>query len=129
MGRPVKRDRLGTLVFGTYVGAEEGIRCEAYIGGSNQSDVFIVKQLGARRYKVQEVSGGLTARCKLVTATPAATGEMRLTGYVNGDTGAPKILTKLMKKTAIASNGTKYKWTLMDDSTSGVRGYITLTAI
>jgi len=128
MGRPVKRDRLGTLVFGTYVGAEEGIRCEAYIG-SLQTDAFIVKQLGARRYKVQEVSGGLTARCKLVTATPSTAGEMRLTGYVNGNTGAPKILTKLMKKTAIASDGTKYKWTLMDDSTSGVRGYITLTAI
>jgi hypothetical protein len=129
MGRPVKRDRLGTLVFGTYAGAAEGIRCEAYIGGTNQTDVFIVKQLGARRYKVQEVSGSVTARAKLVSGTPAAAGEMRLVGHLNGDPSQPITLSKLMKKTAISYAGTKYKWTLRDDSTSGEEGRIVLTTI
>jgi hypothetical protein len=129
MGRPVRRDRLGTEVFGTYVGAAEGIRCEAYIGGTNQTDVFIVKQLGARRYKVQEVSGSVTARAKLVSGTPAAAGEMRLTGYVNGSLDQPVVLRKLNKRTTNSYAGTRYKWYLIDDSTAGENGRIYLEAI
>jgi hypothetical protein len=55
MGRPIRTDRLGVQVFGTYEGAAEGIRGEAYFA-SNQNDVFIIKQKGARRYLVADVS-------------------------------------------------------------------------
>jgi len=129
MGRPVKSDRNGVRVFGTYVGAAEGIRCEAYIGGTNQSDVFIIKQLGARRYKVQEVSGSVTARAKLVSGVPAAAGEMRLTGHLNGDPAQPIVLRKLNKRTATSYAGARYKWILNDDSTAGEEGRINLTLI
>ena len=131
MGRPVRRDRLGTEVFGTYVGAAEGIRCEAYIGGSNQTDVFIVKQVGARRYKVQDVSVGTSSiiKAKLVSGTPAASGEMRLKGYLGGDQNQPVVLRKLNKRTANSYAGTRYKWFLIDDSTGGEHGRIHLTAI
>ncbi len=129
MGRPVKSDRNGVRVFGTYVGAAEGIRCEAYLGGSNQSDVYIVKQLGARRYKVEEVTGGNSARAKLVSGVPAADGEMRLTGHLNGDPAQPIVLRKLNKRTATSYAGARYKWILNDDSTAGEEGRINLTLI
>ena len=129
MGRPVKSDRNGVRVFGTYVGAAEGIRCEAYLGGSNQSDVYIVKQLGARRYKVEEVTGGNSARAKLVSGVPAAAGEMRLTGHLNGDPAQPIVLRKLNKRTAASYAGARYKWVLNDDSSAGEEGRINLTLI
>ena len=129
MGRPIRSDRNGVQVFGTYVGAAEGIRCEAYIGGTNQSDVFIIKQLGARRYKVQEVSGSVTARAKLVSGTPAADGEMRLQGFIGGDPAQPITLRKLNKRTATSYAGARYKWLLNDDSSAGEEGRINLTLI
>ena len=129
MGRPIRSDRNGVQVFGTYVGAAEGIRCEAYIGGTNQTDVFIIKQLGARRYKVQEVSGSVTARAKLVSGTPAADGEMRLQGFIGGDPAQPITWRKLNKRTATSYAGARYKWLLNDDSTLGEEGRINLTLI
>ena len=130
MGRPIKK-----VNFGTYVGAI-GIRCEAYIGGSNQNDVFIVKQVGSRRYTVQDVSVGASSntRAKLVAGTPAADGEMRVTGYVAGSAsgnlstmgGTAKYAAKITQRRFIASDGTRYRWTLVNDST---RDYIELTAI
>ena len=131
MGRPIKK-----VNFGTYSGAI-GIRCEAYIGGSNQNDVFIVKQVGSRRYTVQDVSVGASSntRAKLVAGTPAADGEMRVTGYVAGSGantnpstsgGTAKYAAKITQRRFIASDGTRYRWTLVNDST---RDYIELTAI
>jgi hypothetical protein len=131
MGRPIKK-----LNLGTYVGAI-GIRCEAYIGGSNQNDVFIVKQVGSKRYIVQDVSVGASSktRAKLVAGTPAATGEMRVTGYVAGSGastnpvtsgGTAKYAAKITQRRFIASDGTRFKWTLVNDST---QDYIELTAI
>jgi hypothetical protein len=55
MGRPVRRDVAGTEVFGTYANSNAGIRCEAYFA-SNQTDVYILKQVGSRRYKVVDSS-------------------------------------------------------------------------
>jgi len=131
MGRPIRKVNLGT-----YAGAI-GIRCEAYIGGSNQNDVFIVKQVGSKRYKVQDVSAGVGSitRAKLVAGTPAADGEMRVTGYIAGSGGATnpatsggtaKYAAKITQRRFIASDGTRYKWTLVNDST---QDYIELTAI
>lgn len=128
MGRPIKK-----VNFGTYDGAI-GIRCEAYLGGSNQTDAYIVKQVGSKRYKVTEVAGGNSARAKLVAGTPAADGEMRVTGYVAGSAsgnlstmgGTAKYAAKITQRRFIASDGTRYRWTLVNDST---RDYIELTAI
>ena len=129
MGRPIKKVNLGT-----YDGAI-GIRCEAFIG-SNQTDAFIVKQIGSKRYKVQDASVGTSSitRAKLVAGTPAADGEMRVTGYVAGSAsgnlstmgGTAKYAAKITQRRFIASDGTRFKWTLVNDST---RDYIELTAI
>ena len=134
MGRPIKKVQLGTYGDNTPPFAI-GIRCEAYIGGSNQSDVFIVKQVGSKRFKVQDTSASTTARAKLVAGVPAALGEMRVTGYVAGTFvtsnpsvggGTAKYAAKITQRRFIASDGTRYKWTLVNDST---RDYIELTAI
>ena len=61
MGRPLNRDINGTKVFGTYgTSADEtvvGIRCSAWFGtdggGSQVTNCFIIKQVGATRYLIQ----------------------------------------------------------------------------
>jgi hypothetical protein len=176
MGRPVRRDVRGTDVFGTYVSAA-GIRCEAYFA-SNQTDVYIIKQKGSRRYLVADVSAvqdedivvgntyvivdtsdtdwvalgvdnayngkifqatvsgsGLLTNgvvrlvqvANLVSGTPAALGEMRLTGYnsVGADASATRI-AHLNKRTAIDFAGNRYTWFLDNDSSGD---QIILTAI
>jgi hypothetical protein len=180
MGRPVRSDRNGVQVFGTYVGAAEGIRAESFFG-SNQNDVYIIKQKGARRYLVADVSAvndedivagssyviaslgttdwaalgcpgtafvgkvfrakiagsGLTTTgtaqivqvAKIVNAEPAAAGEMRLRGFLNGDPAQPITLRKLNKRTATSFAGARYTWLLNDDSTTGEEGRINLTLI
>ena len=119
MGRPVRKDVNGVEVFGTYTGAA-GIRCEAYIGGSNQTDVFVVKQVGSRQYLVQDTSASTQVRAKLVSGTPAAAGEMRLTGYLSSGADASAVrIAKLMKRTCVDFSGNRYRWELSNyqDST------------
>jgi hypothetical protein len=118
MGRPLKRDVNGVEVFGTYVG-DAGIRCEAYIGGSNQSDVYIARQRGSKTYLVHDVSASTEVKARLVAGTPAAVGEMRITGYIDG-ADTPIYLRKLTKKSAIDFNDNKYHWVLTNyqDSTA-----------
>ena len=128
MGRPVKRDIAGTLVFGDYTTTAVGIKVTAYFGGSSRTDGFIVKQKGARRYLVQDKSDSTQAVCKLVSGNPAANGEMQLVGYT-----APAevdsnvvILRHLSKRTATDWSGNRYTWQLVNDSSAD---YIALTLI
>jgi hypothetical protein len=175
MGRPVRRDVAGTEVFGTNANGNVGIICEAYFA-SNQTDVYILKQVGSRRYKVVDTSavqdeslvvgtqyvivtadttdwvsmgapnnnvGTLftcTATCanpvngvanevrtaKLVSGTPAASGEMRLVGYTTSGHATPIALRNLKKRTATDWNGNRYTWILQNDSSAD---YILLTLI
>lgn len=125
MGRPLYKDVLGNDVRGTTASAI-GIRVDAYFSGSLRADVFIVKQAGARKYKVQDISDSATGFCKLVSGTPAANGEMKITGYLNGLTGSPVVINKLQKRTAIDWNGNRYTWFVRNDSSAD---YIVLTAI
>jgi hypothetical protein len=128
MGRPVKRDVAGTLVFGDYTTTAVGIKVTAYFGGSSRTDVFVVKQKGARRYLVQDKSDSTQAVCKLVSGNPAANGEMNLVGFT-----APTevdanvvVLRNLKKRTATDFNNNRYTWILVNDSTAD---YIQLTLI
>jgi hypothetical protein len=127
MGRPVKRDVTGTLVFGDYTTTQVGIKVEAYFGGSLRTDCFVIKQKGAKSYFVQDKSDSTKAQCKLVSGEPAANGEMRMTGYTAGgaDASATRI-AKLMKRTAIDFSGNRYTWFLDNDSSGD---QIILTAL
>jgi len=119
MGRPVKKDYLNNEVFGDYTAAGVGIKCEAYIGGSNQSDVFIVRQRSAQRYLVQDKSAGTQVIARTVSGTPAAVGEMRIQGSTTGNLDADLVaIRKLTSNIAIAFDGTRYKWKVENDSSA-----------
>jgi hypothetical protein len=92
------------------------------------ADVYIVKQKGARRFKIQHSEDNDTAVCKLVNksfddSSAIVAGEMVIIGYLNG---APVRLRKLNNRTCADFNGNRYKWSLSDDSTTSI---ITFTAI
>ena len=125
MGRPVRKDVAGTEVFGDYTTTAIGIKCDAYIG-SLQTDVFIVKQKGSRRYLVQDKSAGTQTVCKLVSGTPAAAGEMKLVGYTTTGHATPITLRSLKKRTATDWNGNRYTWLIQNDSSAD---YILLTQV
>jgi hypothetical protein len=123
MGRPVKKDVNGVSIFGDYTTASVGIRVVANIGGTIRDDVFIVKQKGARSYKVQDKSDSATAQCKLVNkdSNALSQGEMLMTGRVAADTDQAtnsRRIMKLNKRLATDFNGARYKWSLADDSSS-----------
>ena len=129
MGRPVKRDVAGTLVFGDYTTTAVGIKVTAYFGGSSRTDGFIVKQKGARRYLVQDKSDSTQAVCKLVSGNPAANGEMNLVGFTNQGQAADNgvvVLRNLNKRTATDFSNNRYTWILVNDSSED---YIQLTLI
>ncbi len=149
MGRPIRKVKFGTwynLAATPATGANLGIKCEAYLGGSNRTDAYIIKQVGSKKFKVTNEGGDGTTRAVLSRSanpgpayvagtTPAADGDMRITGYVAGtgantnpatSGGTPKYAAKITQRRFIASDGTRYKWTLVNDST---QDYIELTAI
>lgn len=126
MGRPLYRDVRGTDARQDYTGANVGIRVDAYFGGSLRNDVFIVNQKRAKAYLVQDKSDSSQAVCKLVSGTPAANGEMRMVGLINGAGSSITPIAKLGKRIAVDFSGNRYKWFLTNDSAGD---YITLTAI
>jgi hypothetical protein len=83
----------------------DAITVSAYLsaadGGSSAVASDIVKQVGARRYKVQNAQG--TGKVKLVTSVPAA-GEMRITA-TDSDSGT-YFVKKLESRTATLVPGT-----------------------
>ena len=127
MGRPVEKDVNGVAVFGDYTGDAVGIKVSAYLStGTLRTDVYIVKQKGARTYKVIDKSDSTTGVCKLVSGTPAAAGEMRMIGYTNPGADVFVALKKLNKRVATDFSGNRYTWTLQNDSSED---YIELTLV
>jgi hypothetical protein len=105
-----------------------GFDTKIQISEESTPDVYIVKQKGARRFKVQHLEDGDTKVCKLVDksyndSSAILAGEMVIIGYLNGQAVR---LRKLNNRTCADFNGNRYKWSLSDDSTTSV---ITLTAI
>lgn len=116
MGRPIKK-----VNFGVATGANAGIIVTAYVpGGSSAVTGYIVKQVGAKTYKVTTAQG--TGRCKLV-ANASASGEMTIVGFNGGSTVA---IRKLAQNVAFDFSGNRYKWSLQNDSSAD---YIELTPV
>lgn len=106
----------------------------AGFAGKNQitedaiTDVYIVKQKSARRFKVVHLEDGDTAVCKLVDksyndSSSIVAGEMVVVGYLNGQAIT---LRKINNRTCADFNGNRYKYTLTDDSSTTL---MILTAI
>ena len=144
MGRPLKKDEFGTKATRSFASAEAGIKLEGYFGGTLNTDYQIVKQRGAKTFVVmrqatdnfteaESIPGSITSSNlrvgKLVSAQPAANGQIRMLGFTNqgqaADNGAVAI-AKITKRIATGFNGTRYKWSLQNDSSAD---YIVLTAI
>ena len=105
-----------------------GFANKVQITEDSTPDVYIVKQKGARRFKVAHLEDGDTYVCKLVDksyndSSAVVAGEMVIVGYLNGQAVR---LRKLNNRTCADFNGNRYKWALSDDSTTSV---ITLTVI
>ena len=106
-----------------------GFATKTQISEEATADVYIVKQKGARRFKVQHLEDGDTYVCKLVNksfndSSAVVAGEMVIIGYKTD--GQAVRLSKLNNRTCADFNGNRYKWALSDDSTTSV---ISLTAI
>jgi hypothetical protein len=130
MGRPLRKDVFGTDVIGTFVGANTGVRVEFHDGTALRTDGVILKQRGAKTFRVCRVGDiGTTSAyktCVLKNSAPSAAGEMRLFGYIASNSGTEINLAKINKRTAKDFDGNRYKWYLENDSSND---YIVLTAI
>jgi GR25 family glycosyltransferase involved in LPS biosynthesis len=132
MGRPLRKDVLGTDAIGTPLSTATGIRVEAYIGQAytdatyniTTDYAYIVKQRGAKTFVVAN-QAGTKAVCVLQSAIPSATGHMRINGYIGGNGSVPTPIAKITKRVATDFTGKRYTWILLNDSTSD---YIALTA-
>lgn len=124
MGRPVRKDVNGTEVFGTAVGAAAGIVVTARLPGeSSSSDGYIVRQTGARSYRVTNNEG--TGKCVLVNTITGA-GQAVMLGYTDAAADVSVAIRKLQKRTAVDFSGNRYTWILVNDSSAD---YIQLTPI
>ncbi len=124
MGRPVKDDVLGTLVFGDYATTSAGIKVSARIPGESTAKAgYIEKQVGSRNYRVTNADG--TGKCLLVSSITDE-GQVVMLGYTNPGADISVAIRKLNKRTAIDFSGNRYTWYLVNDSSED---YIQLTAI
>ena len=132
MGRPLRKDVFGTDAIGKFASAS-GVRVSFYDGSSLQTDGVIIKQRGAKTFvvcRVGQIGTGTSYKtCVLQSSTPNAANEMQLIGYTSqgqaADNGAVA-LAKITKRIATGFNGTRYKWSLQNDSSAD---YIALVAI
>ena len=125
MGRPLRKDRNGVDVIGTFTG-DAGIKVQAYNDGSLSTASYILKQRGAKTFVVTP-DGTARYTCVLKSTTPSANGEMMLYGYTNPvDDNTLVVIAKITKRIATDFNGKRYTWYLENDSTADV---IVLTAL
>lgn len=129
MGRPLRKDVNGVDVINTPV-SNTGVRIEFHDGTSLRTDGVILKQRGAKTFRVCRVgdvaNSSAYKTCVLQDSTPNAAGEMRLWGYVGSNSGTSVNLKKITKRVATDFSGNRYTWYLENDSSND---YIVLTAI
>lgn len=129
MGRPLRKDVNGVDVINTPV-SNTGVRIEFHDGTALRTDGVILKQRGAKTFRVCRVGdvadSSAYKTCVLQDSAPNAAGEMRLWGYVGSNSGTEVNLKKITKRVATDFNGNRYTWYLENDSSND---YIVLTAI
>jgi hypothetical protein len=128
MGRPLRKDVLGTDVIGTPATTATGITVEFHDGSALRTDGIIAKQRGSKTYLVSRVGTPNTRfTCVLQSAEPSAAGQMRLRGSTTGLLDQNLVaIAKITKRVATDFSGNRYTWFLENDSSVD---YIVLTAI
>jgi hypothetical protein len=124
MGRPLAKDVLGTSAIGDFTGTAAGTRVEIY-DTVLRNDGVIIKQRGAKTFKCTRVGDiadpDTYAKYILKNGAPAATGEMRMFGFVGGSPAGTEInIAKITKRVATDFSGNKYNWILENDSSNDV---------
>lgn len=122
MGRPIRKDILGTDVIGTPVTTSTGITVNFY-DASLRTDGVIIKQRGAKSFVVCQVGNiGTTSAyttAVLKNGTPSAAGEMQMIAYTAGgpDASATNV-AKITKRIITDFSGNRYTWFLDSDSSA-----------
>ena len=131
MGRPLNKKFFGLLTDGTNI----TVNCQ--VGANAESAVgYILRQRSQKRFLVNDAKDGTAVLpggagtgnvsvCQLVNAADGALGanEMSIMGEFNGQ-GIR--IAKLTNKIAVDYNGTRYKWSVTNDSTTSI---LSLTAM
>jgi hypothetical protein len=132
MGRPLRKDVLGTDAIGTYGtntpgDSSAGVKVTGYFGGSSGT-YYIYKQRGAKTFVVTD-DGSTFHTGVLQSTAPNANGEIAIVGVTeDGADASETYIAKLTKRVATDFSGNKYTWRLgnYQDSTGD---QIFLTAI
>ena len=125
MGRPLNKKFFGLLTDGTNI----TVNCQ--VGSNAESAVgYILRQRSTKRFLVNDAKDGTAVLpggagtgnvgvCQLVNAADGALGanEMSIMGEFNGQ-GIR--IAKLTNKIAVDFNGTRYKWSVVNDSTTSI---------
>ena len=126
MGRPLNKRFFGLLDDGTNI----TVNCQV---GANAESVQgqILRQRSPKRFLVNDAKDGTAVLpggagtgnvgvCQLVNAADGALGanEMSIVGYNAAGQGIR--LAKLFNKIVVDFNGNRYKWSVVDDSTTSV---------
>ena len=130
MGRPIKKSFFGLLDDGTNI----TVNCQ--VGANAESAVgYILRQRSPKRFLVNDKktgtnklvgdteagnSQGNVGVCQLVDKADGtlAANEMSIMGYTTNGTGVR--LAKLFNKIVVDFNGNRYKWSVVNDSTTSL---------
>ena len=127
MGRPLNKRFFGLLDDGTNI----TVNCQV---GSNaeSAEGYILRQRSPKRFLVNDVKTGTNKLagntgaqgnvgvCQLVDKADGAlaANEMSIMGYTANGTGVR--LAKLFNKIVVDFNGNRYKWSVVNDSTTSL---------
>ena len=131
MGRPLNKKFFGLLTDGTNI----TVNCQ--VGSNAESTVgYILRQRSSKRFLVNDAKDGTKVLpagsgtgnvgvCQLVNKLDGAldANEMSIMGYTSNGTGIR--IAKLFNKIVVDFNGNRYKWSVVNDSTTSL---ISLTA-
>lgn len=112
MGRPINKRYLGTP---TATGNQIKVR---FHNGTVSADGWIVKQLGARRFRCTD--GTNTVDCKLVDKAAAALSANEMSIVVQLDDTTVKQVTKISGRKLTVDTGESVKWNFSDSTTDDV---------
>ena len=126
MGRPLNKKFFGLLTDGTNI----TVNCQ--VGANAESEVgYILRQRSSKRFLVNDAKDGTKVLpagagtgnvgvCQLVNKADGALGanEMSIMGYTTNGTGVR--IAKLFNKIVVDFNGNRYKWSVVNDSTTSL---------
>jgi hypothetical protein len=127
MGRPLNKRFFGLLDDGTNI----SVNCQVGSNAESQTG-YILRQRSPKRFLVNDTKDGTNKLagdtgaqgnvgvCQLVDKADGSldANEMSIMGYTANGTGVR--IAKLFNRIVVDFNGNRYKWSVVDDSTSSL---------